>query len=52
MELGGHHVGMGDPVALDQLEHGLTGPLVHEDDGVTHVDGGAGEAQDGRVVER
>ena len=28
------------------------GPLVHEDDGVAHVDGGAREAQHGRVVER
>ncbi len=52
VELGRHHMGRGHPVALDELEHVLGQPLVHEDDGVAQMDGGSGIPDDGRVVER
>ena len=42
----------GHPVLLDELEHLLGDPLVHEHDGVAEVDGGAREAHHGGVVER
>ena len=52
VELGGHHVRVRHPVALDELEHALGAPLVHEHHGVAHVDGRAREPQHGGVVQR
>lgn len=52
MELGGHHMGVGAAVRLDQGQHVLRRPLVHQDEAVADVQRGAGELQDGGVVER
>ena len=52
VELGRHHVRAGHPVLLDEREHLLGDPLVHQHHGVEEVDGGARVAQDGGVVER
>src|SRR5690606_4861156 len=52
LEVRRDHVGVGDAVLLDEPQ-GLFGvPLVHVDDGVAHVQGGAAELGDGRVVVR
>ena len=52
MELGGDHVRRRHPALLDQPQHVLGQPFVHEHDGVPQVQRGAAEAQDGRVVQR
>ncbi len=52
VELGGDHVGVGHPVPLDELEHALGGPLVHQYHGVAHVDGSTGEPEHGGVIQR
>ena len=52
MELGRHHVRVGDAVALDEPQALLRVPLVHQHHGVAQLHGGSREAHDGRVVER
>ena len=52
VELGRHHVRGGDPALLDEAQHVLGQPLVHEHDGVAQVQRRAPEAQHGGVVQR
>ena len=51
MELGGHHVAVGDLVLVDQTQHLLRQPLVHQDHGVAQVQCRGAEDQHGGVVE-
>ena len=51
VELRGHHVRIGDLVLLDELQHLLGDPLVHDHHRVQQVDGGSRVAQDSGVVE-
>ncbi len=52
VELGGHHMRVGAAVSVDQGQHALRRPLVHQDEAVAEVQRGTGELQHGRVVER
>ena len=52
MELGRHHVAGGDAVLLDQPQHLLGRPAVHQHHRVSEVHGGRGEHQHRGVIER
>ncbi len=52
VELGGDHMGVGAAVGVDETEHLLRCPLVHEDQPVADVQGRARELEDGGVVQR
>jgi hypothetical protein len=52
VELRRHHVAVRDATALDELEHQLRCPAIHDDDGVPEMQGGRGEGEHCGVVHR